>query len=491
MGVSLNPSARYSHDIVDGDLVLPVTVCGWVRIDTDRNNFTSICWLGDDVSNDHAVFFACGADGTTLTLYDSNFDGDVTGSSMTVGTWYFVAATANTGAGNFRLYQATELGSLSMVDSAAYSGTFDGEALFFGYRTSGVADSLSLDGSLAYWRVWTAELSQAELASEMASATPVRSTNLWGAWAFTDAATATTDASGNGHTLTLATGGGSVVDTGNPNLATGTATPAVIARSFTLPAVTPVAGSVATPATIAAAAAIPSPGAAAGAGPAVIARPFVLPAVAASGGGSASATPTVIGLAAGLPAVTPSSGATVAAAVLALAVTTPAVAASSATDATVTPAAVALAFALPLAAATGVLDFAEIVALHHDGLRPRHRVVGELEPRVYVKGHLLMATKPSGSTEDFEAPRLVAPTDPTAQAIAFGFTTSDTAEPDTFYAGTWDGAGVLLSNGTWAGRPITPLIGPAGVVDLPEGRHRVWLRYAGLVRRRIGSLTVT
>lgn len=53
---------------------------------------------------------------------------------------------------------------------------------------------------IAYWRVWSAALSPAELTAERASPTPVRTADLWAHWPLT-VHTDLTDASGNGRHL--------------------------------------------------------------------------------------------------------------------------------------------------------------------------------------------------------------------------------------------------------------------------------------------------
>lgn len=218
MGVSLNPNARWTHTIAT-DLVLPVSYCGWVRVDTDRNQFTTICWLGDDTTTDHAVLIALQADGVTPILYDSNFDADITGTAMTVSTWYFVAATAAAGTGNFKLYQVAHGGTLALTDSSTYSGTFDGELIGIGGgRPDGEANAVNADASFAYWRFWTAELSLAELQAEMASTTPVRTTNLWASYRLENTTNHTVDGSGNGRNLTATAGTGSFANTDDPSI---------------------------------------------------------------------------------------------------------------------------------------------------------------------------------------------------------------------------------------------------------------------------------
>lgn len=72
---------------------------------------------------------------------------------------------------------------------------------------------------VAYWRVWSAALSPAELTAERASPTPVRTADLWAHWPLT-VHTDLTDASGNGRHLsatgTLETASNPPVDEPEP-----------------------------------------------------------------------------------------------------------------------------------------------------------------------------------------------------------------------------------------------------------------------------------
>src|SRR5690606_31891259 len=76
-----------------------------------------------------------------------------------------------------------------------------------------------INGRTAHVRVWAAALSQAELEAEMASATVVRTANLWGDWPLDGDAN---DISGNGRNLTAS---GTVAWVDGPDLSEPEATP--------------------------------------------------------------------------------------------------------------------------------------------------------------------------------------------------------------------------------------------------------------------------
>jgi hypothetical protein len=88
-----------------------------------------------------------------------------------------------------------------------------------------------------------------------------------------------------------------------------------------------------------------------------------------------------------------------------------------------------------------------------------------------------------------------APTDPTAGAIAVGYTAADDEEaPAVWEAATWQGTRVALIDGKHRnGYVIRTLVG-SGTADLEEGEYRVWLRITAgaevIVRRLDDDLLV-
>lgn len=183
-----------------------LTIAGWARIDSAAGgSFNPVIRLSinaGDVSS--WILGFKGANGRTPSVYSP---GNVTGISapeMALGTWVYLAATLN--AGSAQLLYGTVPGVLSKVTgTVAASGTAD-QLCFFGRSAADGSEWLA--GAVAYQRIWTAVLSDAEIAAESQSTTVVQGVNLWASWPF--AAAALTDTSGNARNLTA---GSTALDT--------------------------------------------------------------------------------------------------------------------------------------------------------------------------------------------------------------------------------------------------------------------------------------
>lgn len=174
-----------------------ITAWAYVSVDTDANS--TFARLHASSGGSTVATWATGSDGLSGPNYFTG-GGSVTNSTnMAVGAWRKIAISCSGTTG--RSYVAP-VGGATEVDSGAVAvGTPDG--LTLGGR--GPADSSEpFNGRLAYVRVWTAELSQAQIEAEWASATVVRTANLWANWPLTDS-TNLTDQSGNGRNLTAGT----------------------------------------------------------------------------------------------------------------------------------------------------------------------------------------------------------------------------------------------------------------------------------------------
>lgn len=220
--VRISGGAKYRNTPASA-LGLPVSWCGWVRVDTDLDDYTTVAYIGL-TGMIRQILLALQADGVTPILYDANYEADITGVALAAGTWNFLAFTAATGDGNLRLYHATESGTLTQVDSGTYDGaSFQGGVIELAGRPDGQYPAAI---SVANQRVWTAALSLSDLGSEMGSETAARTSGLYADWPFQDSATATDDASANNNDLALVAGSGSVATTSGPaigNAATGSA----------------------------------------------------------------------------------------------------------------------------------------------------------------------------------------------------------------------------------------------------------------------------
>src|SRR5262245_9209141 len=79
------------------------SVCGWVRIDVDRNTFSTFF----DFSNSgvNAVGIQTDTDGVTWQIYSST-NGTSNLFAATVGTWYFIAIAKGINAGETQAWWA-------------------------------------------------------------------------------------------------------------------------------------------------------------------------------------------------------------------------------------------------------------------------------------------------------------------------------------------------------------------------------------------------
>lgn len=181
------------------------TIACWAKIVVDQNVATCLVGLDDGTTTDWAAF-GLTDDGTTLTHFD---DGNGAGSgsiALTVGTWYFTAVVMNGTSGT--VYAQAE-GSTTMTSAAltGYSANINLATVRLGVS---VHASDWLNGDLTGVRLWTAALTQAELANEARQLLPYRRANL--AVAYPLASPELTDYSGNARTLSG--GSGVTQDTG-------------------------------------------------------------------------------------------------------------------------------------------------------------------------------------------------------------------------------------------------------------------------------------
>lgn len=173
-----------------------VTICGFVQLVVDTNNFSTFSAIHDSGGANYQVHETDG-DGVTQTLFDNPGSGFANGA-LTVGTWYFVAYTA--GPTEQWMYRMPVGGSsFTKASSPESNGATVLDHLFFAGHDLA---SEPLNGRLRSWRVYDAVLSEAELLAEAASLTPVRTSNLNSFFAFDTAANKLVDSSGNGRNLT-------------------------------------------------------------------------------------------------------------------------------------------------------------------------------------------------------------------------------------------------------------------------------------------------
>lgn len=185
-----------------------LTITAWVKIVNDRNDFS--CWFR--VYN--------GSFGTVIT---SESDGDGTGGNnyftaggsvsnaqqLGVGTWRAIAASHDTGTTG-KAY--VRIGGTTTVNSGTVAGGTPG-GICLGGRDSGDATEW-FDGELAQVRIWSTELSQAQIEAEWASPTPVITSNGYANWPLANATDLTDTIAA--RTLTTPNGAGQTTGADEP-----------------------------------------------------------------------------------------------------------------------------------------------------------------------------------------------------------------------------------------------------------------------------------
>ena len=204
---------RLSHQGAYPTPATAVTVTMWVRVEVDRNDFQTFARLHDGAT---LITFALQGDGTSGPGHftgggDASFADDLDA----VGKWVPIATTrAGTAAKSYRRVGGGVTTTVASGTITGVTGTPSGICIGGrGGEASASNDATEwLNGSVAYVRVWAAELTQAEIEAEWASPTPVRATNLHSNWPLATA-TDLTDTVG-GKTLVTQTGGTPATATG-------------------------------------------------------------------------------------------------------------------------------------------------------------------------------------------------------------------------------------------------------------------------------------
>jgi Concanavalin A-like lectin/glucanases superfamily len=274
-----------------------LTITYWAYVSVDRNDFSTMIRLHTSSGASTVINVATDTSGTLPCVFTGG--GSSTGpQALPVADWARVAATV-TGSTS-RVYVAVGAAGATQHQDGTV-GASAGTSPASGYTVGGrsIDDSAEwFDGRIAHLRLWSTVLTQTEIESEWAAATPVRTADLFADYPLSDA-TDLADHSGNGRHLVA---GSTAVTTedGPPVATTITATLAA-----TLPAL---AASVAGTATTAGPLAVDLPAlTSTAAGGAVVVGQLgaALPALDTELAGGATVTGTV---AATLPALAMASG---------------------------------------------------------------------------------------------------------------------------------------------------------------------------------------
>jgi hypothetical protein len=173
------------------------TVTLWAWVSVSRGDYSTLVRLWAASDSNVPLTFDTDSNGLNGPHYFST-SGIVNGSlNMAVGEWRKLAVSRSAG-GTGKTYAALSTG-LTTVTSGAIGSIPDPIGITLAGRTPAEANEW-FNGRLTYVRVWSRELSQAEIEAEWASATPVSTTGLFADWPLESAADLT-DHSGNGHTL--------------------------------------------------------------------------------------------------------------------------------------------------------------------------------------------------------------------------------------------------------------------------------------------------
>jgi Concanavalin A-like lectin/glucanases superfamily/Bacterial Ig domain len=205
------------------------TMMGWFRITGDNHTYSTLLGLSHATSNAaYLTMMCCGNGWRQLSVW--NGGGMVSGSNLTLGTWYHVAMTV----------EGSGPGQLKVYLNGALDITANGNPGIPAERLSIGNDSYRdwMQGEAASVKVYNVALTPAEIAQEMTSYVPLRTADLNSWYPLRTAADAPFDYSGNVGSLTVA---GTLATVAGPPLASGTAfvTPLDTAFTATLQATDP------------------------------------------------------------------------------------------------------------------------------------------------------------------------------------------------------------------------------------------------------------
>lgn len=201
------------------------TATFWVRLRVDRDDFSTMMRLHSSSGSSTTVTMTTTSSGATPIVASAGNPSGISGTDvLVVDEWRMIAVTiAGTGATDGTMYTRVVGGSTNVSTGEVSGGSTPTGLTLFGRSASDATEWFN--GGLAYVRIWSAVLSQAEIEAEWASATTVRTTDLWADWPLL---TDINDVSGNGRHLTA--GSTSLTTEDDPPIAgSGTVTGTAIA----------------------------------------------------------------------------------------------------------------------------------------------------------------------------------------------------------------------------------------------------------------------
>lgn len=168
MAARFDASGDSLTDTANLPTVTAFTWMAWAKISVDRNNYSQFFTYDANNSDEvQAYIIGTASDGTTLDTFNGLVE--ATGSALTVGTWYHLAATVSgTSGANFLVYLNGTL------DISANARSVSPTKIWLGND----AASEFLNGSLAAVKIWDAVLTAQEILQEKQQYLPCRTANL-------------------------------------------------------------------------------------------------------------------------------------------------------------------------------------------------------------------------------------------------------------------------------------------------------------------------
>lgn len=180
------------------------SVVGFAYITTDTNDWTTI-WALEDATAAQWDIFETDSDGLILKMFSDEFGGAyVTAGTFTVGAWKCIGATIDVPNTDTKVYFGDPGGTPTQTTDAHAYGLTATTLSFAANRSAGEL----LNGRLAGMKVWSVELTQAEVNAECLQLQPVKTADLHAFYAFDATDTMLNDTSGNGRNLTNPSGTG-------------------------------------------------------------------------------------------------------------------------------------------------------------------------------------------------------------------------------------------------------------------------------------------
>lgn len=215
MAVRFDTAAdRLTHNGTYPQTSAGFTYTAWIKIKVDRNDYST--WLRLNSSGNTIATLGTDSDGLQGANYFTVAGSALTTTAISIDTWVPVAGSRNASTGAINTFyrptgSGTTLTGTSPITTSDVTGTPD--QICIGGRGSADANEW-FNGEVAYVRIWSAQLTQTEIESEWASATPVRTSNLHSNWPLADA----TDLTDTVGSKTLSLNGGAITTTTGPAL---------------------------------------------------------------------------------------------------------------------------------------------------------------------------------------------------------------------------------------------------------------------------------